>query len=239
MIRIHSVLAPFFSFFWGKNPQRKVKWITLLGEPIKAANLMCLWNRGIHDKKGAFGWVNLFLHLLLLLASFIHELFFLLHVIMHVNLRRSISSSLGKVPDSELITKLIQDLHRVPEAPEIVCVCVCVCVLLSRVRLFVTHYGMVGHHGIFQARKLEWVGIPFSRRIFPTQAWNPGLLHCRQILYHLSHQGSTWNDIVFIWNQGYWWTGLIIILLTIFPPLHILSLIYFITGTLCLSLPFT
>ena len=26
--------------------------------------------------------------------------------------------------------------------------------------------------------------------IFPTQELNPGLLHCRQILYHLSHQGS-------------------------------------------------
>ena len=26
--------------------------------------------------------------------------------------------------------------------------------------------------------------------IFPTQVSNPGLLHCRQILYHLSHQGS-------------------------------------------------
>ena len=26
--------------------------------------------------------------------------------------------------------------------------------------------------------------------IFPTQGWNPSLLHCRQILYHLSHQGS-------------------------------------------------
>ena len=28
------------------------------------------------------------------------------------------------------------------------------------------------------------------QRIFPTQGWNPGLLHCRQTLYHLSHQGS-------------------------------------------------
>ena len=27
--------------------------------------------------------------------------------------------------------------------------------------------------------------------IFPTQGSNPGLPHCRQILYHLSHQGST------------------------------------------------
>ena len=26
--------------------------------------------------------------------------------------------------------------------------------------------------------------------IFPTQGWNSGLLHCRWILYHLSHQGS-------------------------------------------------
>ena len=28
--------------------------------------------------------------------------------------------------------------------------------------------------------------------IFPTQELNPGLLHCRQILYCLSHQGSPW-----------------------------------------------
>ena len=27
----------------------------------------------------------------------------------------------------------------------------------------------------------------------PTQGLNPGLLHCRQILYHLSHQGSRFN----------------------------------------------
>ena len=26
--------------------------------------------------------------------------------------------------------------------------------------------------------------------IFPTQGLNPGPLHCRQILYHMSHQGS-------------------------------------------------
>ena len=44
-------------------------------------------------------------------------------------------------------------------------------------------------HGILQARKQEWVAIPFSR-IFPTQGLNPGLLLCREILYHLSHQRS-------------------------------------------------
>ena len=31
--------------------------------------------------------------------------------------------------------------------------------------------------------------------IFPTQGWNPGLLPCRQILYHLSHQGSPFHCI--------------------------------------------
>ena len=42
-------------------------------------------------------------------------------------------------------------------------------------------------HGIFQARILEWVALSFSR-VFSTQGLNLGLLHCRQILYYLSHQ---------------------------------------------------
>ena len=45
-------------------------------------------------------------------------------------------------------------------------------------------------HGILQARILEWVPIPFSRGFFPTQGSNPGLPHCRQILYYFSHQGK-------------------------------------------------
>ena len=45
-------------------------------------------------------------------------------------------------------------------------------------------------HGILQARKLEWAAISFSGGIFPTQGSNLSLLHCRQTLYHLSHQGS-------------------------------------------------
>ena len=45
-------------------------------------------------------------------------------------------------------------------------------------------------HGILQARILEWDAMPFSRRIFPTQRSNLGLLHCRWILYCLSHQES-------------------------------------------------
>ena len=34
--------------------------------------------------------------------------------------------------------------------------------------------------------------------IFPTQVSNLGLLHCRQILYHLSHQGSPYG----IWGKS-------------------------------------
>ena len=32
----------------------------------------------------------------------------------------------------------------------------------------------------------------FLQRIFPTQVLNPGLPHCRQILYSLNYQGSPW-----------------------------------------------
>ena len=45
-------------------------------------------------------------------------------------------------------------------------------------------------HGILQARILEWVARPFSRGFSWTQGSNPGLLHCQQIRYHFSHQGS-------------------------------------------------
>ena len=44
-------------------------------------------------------------------------------------------------------------------------------------------------HGIFQAIVLEWIAISFSRDL-PNSGLEPGLPHCRQTLYHLSHQGS-------------------------------------------------
>ena len=34
--------------------------------------------------------------------------------------------------------------------------------------------------------------LPFLQGIFLTQGLNPGLSHCRWILYHLSHEGSPW-----------------------------------------------
>ena len=49
--------------------------------------------------------------------------------------------------------------------------------------------------GILQARILEWVAMPSSRGILPTQGSNPGLPHCRQILYCLSHQGNPYETL--------------------------------------------
>ena len=55
-------------------------------------------------------------------------------------------------------------------------------------------------HGLWPTRLLHpWdfpgkntgVGCHFLlQEIFPTQGLNPALLHCRQTLYHLSHQGN-------------------------------------------------
>ena len=62
------------------------------------------------------------------------------------------------------------------------------------------------------SRQEYWNGLPFpSPGVFPTQDWNPGLLLCRQILYHLSHQGSyfcsypsiIWKDIFSVQIIGY------------------------------------
>ena len=45
--------------------------------------------------------------------------------------------------------------------------------------------------GILKASVLEWVAISLSRGYSqPRDQTNPGLLHCRQTHYHLSHQGT-------------------------------------------------
>ena len=43
-------------------------------------------------------------------------------------------------------------------------------------------------HGILQARILEWVAFPFSRRSPKPRDWMQ-VSHCRKILYQLSHKG--------------------------------------------------
>ena len=46
------------------------------------------------------------------------------------------------------------------------------------------------------ARQEYWTGLPFPfRGIVLTQESNPGLLHCMQILYRLSHKGSPYIEV--------------------------------------------
>ena len=63
------------------------------------------------------------------------------------------------------------------------------CVWFFAIPWTVTHQAPLSM-GILQARILEWVAIPFSRGSSQPRDQTQGLLLCRQILYHLSHQGS-------------------------------------------------
>ena len=45
-------------------------------------------------------------------------------------------------------------------------------------------------HGDSPGKNTGVGSLSLLQEIFPTQGWNPRLLHCRQILYRLSHLGS-------------------------------------------------
>ena len=79
---------------------------------------------------------------------------------------------------------------------------ICISLIISDT-LYVSHSfvsNSLRPHGLYPARLLcSWnspgknTGVDrhsLLQRIFRTQELNPGLLHCRQILYLLSHQGS-------------------------------------------------
>ena len=48
-------------------------------------------------------------------------------------------------------------------------------------------------HGVLQSKNTGAGCHALLQGIFPTQASNPGLSHCRWCLYHLSNQGSPWS----------------------------------------------
>ena len=89
--------------------------------------------------------------------------------------------------------------------------------LLSHVWLFAIPWTIAyqASPSVEFSRQEYWSGLPFPSLggIFPTQGSNPGLLHCRQTLYHLSHQGSRFwyiNNTVFIkwvgkWHLSFFW----------------------------------
>ena len=72
--------------------------------------------------------------------------------------------------------------------------------LLSHVRLFATAWTL---QSMEFSRPEHWSsGHSLLQRIFPTQGLNPGLLHCRWILYQLSHKGSPRRVMSWLLNIG-------------------------------------
>ena len=63
---------------------------------------------------------------------------------------------------------------------------------LSRVQLFTIPWTTYQAPPFMKFSRQEyWSGLPFpSPGNLPDQGWNPGLPHCGQMLYRLSHQGS-------------------------------------------------
>ena len=65
------------------------------------------------------------------------------------------------------------------------------------------------------SRQEYWSGWPFLLQgIFQTQGLNPGLLHCRQILHHLSHQGKKDPSVQFsrsVVSDSLWPHGLFVV----------------------------
>ena len=87
----------------------------------------------------------------------------------------------------------------ISESSEGIFISRCVCALHTQSHLT----DLLQPHGLYPTRFLcPWdfpgkstrVGCHFLLQgIFPTQGSNPGLPHCRQTLYCLSHQGSPWS----------------------------------------------
>ena len=66
-------------------------------------------------------------------------------------------------------------------------------------------------HGLYSSRNslVQYTGVSslsLLQGIFPTQGLNPGLLHCRQILYQLSHKGRM-SCIQMTEKEPKYWVG--------------------------------
>ena len=79
----------------------------------------------------------------------------------------------------------------------------CVLCRLNSVRLFTTLWTAAWRAplSVGFSRQEYWSGLPCPPPgVFPTQELNPGLLDCKPILDHLSHQGSP--KLLWIWNKS-------------------------------------
>ena len=83
--------------------------------------------------------------------------------------------------------------------------CVCVWFHLCCVQLFATPWTIACQAPLSMgfSRKEYWSGLPFpSPGIFLTQGLNPGLLHCRLILYHCELPGKPiLSNIQMLWYE--------------------------------------
>ena len=83
--------------------------------------------------------------------------------------------------------------HRAHRSCSQCCLSLCCAYSLSHVQLFVTPWTVARQAPLSMrfSRQEYWSGLPCPPPgIFQTQELNPGLPHCRRILYCLSHQGS-------------------------------------------------
>ena len=81
---------------------------------------------------------------------------------------------------------LQQDLMSLLASTSSFCVCVCVCVCISR-SVFETPCSSLCLWN-FPGKNTRVGNCSLLQLIFLTQGSNPGLLHCRQIFYQMSHQ---------------------------------------------------
>ena len=103
------------------------------------------------------------------------------------------------IPDWSLHKQKRKNCYQLPRSQVFLLIAsVCVCQSLSCVQLFETPWTVAHQAPLFTgfSRQEYWSGWPFSGRssaiqkTFPTQGLNPGLMHCRWILYCLSHKQS-------------------------------------------------
>ena len=76
-----------------------------------------------------------------------------------------------------------------------VCVCVCLCVCVRMCVCLKVAQSCRLCNPMDCGKNTGAGSLSLLQGFFPTQGSNPGLLHCREILYHLSHQGSPIHKI--------------------------------------------
>ena len=99
------------------------------------------------------------------------------------------------------------------------------CQSLNCVGLFATPWIVASQAPLSMkfSRQEYWSSHSLLQRIFPIQGSNPGLLHCRQILYHLSHQGSP--SALYTWPKFSSVKSLLTYMLTIISLIHIMLIL--------------